>query len=115
MRGSLEILAKAFLGGVLIAVLLSCARRGHYVATGLLVSVPAISLYTWWWIGREDGVDALRIAVRSAAFSAIPWVTYLVVVYLLAGRLPLWLTLACGVGVYLVVASAFLFILTPHA
>jgi len=115
MRGSLDILIKAILGGVLIAVLLSFARRGQYIITGLLVSLPAVSLYTWWWIGKGEGPKALRTAVQAAIWSAIPWVTYLVVVYLLAGRLPLWLTLLCGAGAYLVVASAFLFVLIPHA
>ncbi len=114
MRGSLDILLKAFLGGLLIAGLLSLARRGHYLITGMLVSLPAISLYTWWWLGREDGPDALRSAVQAAIWGAIPWVMYLSVVYLLAGRLPLWLTLLCGVGTYLAIASIFMFVLAPR-
>jgi uncharacterized membrane protein (GlpM family) len=44
-------------------------------------------------------------------WSAIPWVVYLGVVYLLAGRLPLWATLVCGVATYLVVALVFLLVL----
>jgi membrane protein GlpM len=98
-----EILVKSALGGLLIALLLSFARRGNYIVTGLLVSVPAISLYTWWWVGREEG--------RAAMWSAIPWVIYLFVVYLLAGRLPLWMALLCGVVSYLIFAAIFLVVL----
>jgi membrane protein GlpM len=106
-----EILVKSALGGLLIALLLSFARRGNYIVTGLLVSVPAISLYTWWWVGREEGSQALRTAVRAAMWSAIPWVIYLFVVYLLAGRLPLWMALLCGVVSYLIFAAIFLVVL----
>ena len=45
--GYLDILGKSLLGGLLIAILLTLARLRHYVITGLLVSIPAVSLYTW--------------------------------------------------------------------
>ncbi len=105
--GYLDIVAKSVLGGLLIALLLSLARLRHYVITGLLVSIPAVSLYTWWWIGREHGTSTLRISVRAAMWSAIPWVIYLGVVYLLAGRVPLWLALAAGVLAWLIIAVIF--------
>lgn len=111
----MDIVLKSALGAVVIAVLLTIARRGQYLLTGLLVSVPAVSLYTWWWVGREHGVRPLRTAVRAAMWSAIPWVVYLGVVYLLAGRLPLWATLVCGVATYLVVALVFLLVLQSRA
>jgi len=103
----LDILVKSILGGLLIALFLTLARFGRYVVTGLLVSVPAVSLYTWWWIGREHGPVALRTSVMAAMWSAIPWVSYLAVVYLLAGRLPLWAVLALGVLTWVIIAGAF--------
>ncbi len=113
--GYIDILVKATLGGVMIAALLSLARLRQYVITGLLVSIPAVSLYTWWWLGREHGADSLRVSVRAAMWSAIPWVTYLAVVYLLVGRVPLWLALAAGVLAWLVIAAAFAFVLQGRA
>lgn len=107
----MDIAIKAVLGGLLIALLLSLARLGHYILTGLLVSVPVISLYTWWCIGREQGTEALRVSVRAAMWSAIPWVIYLGVVYVFAGRCPLWLSLVFGVVAYLIVASIFLLVM----
>jgi len=105
--GYLDIVVKSALGGLLIATLLSLARLRQYVVTGLLVSMPVISLYTWWWIGHEQGAQSLRTALRAAMLSAIPWVAYLGVVYLLAGRLPLWLALALGWLAWLVIAVVF--------
>ncbi len=113
--GYLDIVVKSVLGGLLIALLLSLARLRQYVITGLLVSIPSVSLYTWWWIGREHGVDNLRLSLRAAMWSAIPWVIYLGVVYLLAGRLPLWLALGAGVLAWLVIAAAFAFALQARA
>jgi uncharacterized membrane protein (GlpM family) len=99
----------------MIAVLLTLARLRQYVITGLLVSVPAVSLYTWWWIGREHGSEMLRVSVRAAIWGAIPWVIYLAVVYALAGRAPLWLSLAAGVLAWLVVAGIFVIVLQSRA
>ncbi len=109
--GYMDIMVKAALGGVMIAALLSLARLRQYVVTGLLVSIPAVSLYTWWWLGREHGAESLRVSVRAAMWSAIPWVSYLAVVYLLVGRVPLWLALAAGVLAWLVIAAIFAFVL----
>jgi len=105
--GYVDIAIKAALGGVLIAVLLSLARMRQHVITGLLVSMPVISLYAWWWIGTEQGAESLRVTVRAAIFSAIPWVAYLAVVYLLAGRAPLWLVLATGWFAWFAIALVF--------
>ncbi len=49
----------------------------------------------------------LRVSVRAAMWSAVPWVIYLAVVYALAGRVRLWLALAAGVAAWLVVAVIF--------
>ncbi len=54
--GYTDILIKSALRGLLIAVLLVLARLGKHVITGLLISVPAISLYTWWWVGTRRRV-----------------------------------------------------------
>jgi membrane protein GlpM len=115
LPGYLDIAVKALIGAVIIALLLSLARLRQYVITGLLVSVPAVSLYTWWWVGREHGADTLRISVRAAMWSSIPWVLYLGTVYALAGRVPLWLALVSGVFVWLAVAAVFAYMLQGRA
>ena len=107
----MDILVKALIGGAMIALLLVLARLGQYVTAGLLVSAPALSLYVWWWVGREHGPQALRVSLKAAMWSAIPWVVYLGVVYLLAGRLPLWSALAAGVLAWLAVAFVFALLL----
>jgi len=96
-----DILVKSVLGGVLIALVLTLARLRLYVLSGLLVSLPAISLYTFWWIGKEHGPAKMRVSVFAALWSAIPWALYLLVAYLLAGRVPTWLALGAGVLTYL--------------
>jgi len=111
--GYLDIAVKSGLGALLIAVLLLLARGRHYILSGLLVSMPVISIYTWWWIGAEHGVEPLHRAVHAAMWGAVPWLAYLGVVYLLAGRLPLWLSLAAGAVTWLIVA--FIFALILHA
>jgi len=110
-----DIAVKSAVGAAIIALLLSLARLKQYVITGLIVSVPAVSLYTWWWVGREHGADMLRVSVRAAMWSSIPWVLYLGTVYLLAGRAPLWAALLSGVLVWLAVAAAFAYALQGRA
>jgi len=107
--GYLDVLAKAGIFGVVMAMILAVARGGRYTVSGLLVSVPAVSLYTWWWINAQAGPAAVKAAVRAAMWSAVPWVAYLAVVHLLAGRVPMWAALGLGVltwfGLFLVFAT----------
>ena len=112
--GYLDILAKAGLGGILIAVILLFARGRQYVISGLLVSVPAVSLYTWWWINAQAGPAAVKEGVRAAMWSAVPWVAYLGVVYLLAGRVPMWAALGLGVLTWFVLFLVFTTLLRGH-
>jgi uncharacterized membrane protein (GlpM family) len=100
-----DILVKSVLGGLIIALVLTLARFRLYVLSGLLVSVPAVSLYTFWWIGREHGTEKMRVAIHAALWSAIPWALYLLVAYLLAGRVSNWLALGAGVLTYLAANS----------
>jgi membrane protein GlpM len=102
---------KAGLGGFMIAFILALARGRHFILSGLVVSMPAVSLYTWWWIGRGHGAESLQKAVHAAMWGAIPWVMYLGVVYLLAGRLPLWATLAAGVATWFLISGVFAIVL----
>ncbi len=96
-----DIVVKSLLGGMMIALILSLARLRLYVIAGLLVSVPTISLYTFWWISKDQGTDAMRVAIRSAMYGAGPWALYLLVAYLLSPRLPTWAALGAGVAAYL--------------
>ena len=96
-----DILLKSVIGGVMIALLLSLARFKMYILAGLLVSLPAVSLYTFWFIGQDQGAEAMRTSIHAAIFGAGPWVLYLLTAYLLAARLPTWAALLSGVAVYL--------------
>lgn len=106
-----EILVKSLLGGLIIALVLTLAKLQRYVLAGLLVSVPAVSLYTFWWIGREHGAEKMRVSLHAALWSALPWALYLLVAYLLAGRVPNWLALGAGVLTYLAANTVVYFAL----
>ena len=97
----------------MIALLLTLARLRQRVLTGILVSMPVISLYTWWWVGTEQGTQALRTSLRAAMWSAAPWVAYLALVYLLVGRVPLWLGLGVGWLTWLALALVCMLALQP--
>jgi len=100
-----DILIKSLLGGLIIALLLSLARLRLFTEVGILITVPTISLYTFWMIGAQFGSAKMRQCVYAGIWSAFPWIAYLIVVYLLAGRMPVWKTLGAGVLVYLVLNS----------
>ncbi len=97
----------------MIALLLSLARFRFYFISGLLVSVPTVSLYTFWWISKQQGAEAMRVTLRGAMLGAGPWVLYLLVAYLLAPRVPPWAALFAGVATYLVTNSLVWLLLRP--
>jgi uncharacterized membrane protein (GlpM family) len=106
-----DIAIKSVLGGIMIALILTMARLRLYLISGLLVTVPAISLYTFWWIGHQHGAAAMRTAIHAALWGAFPWILYLLVAYALARRVPTWTALLCGVAAYLVANTAVYFLL----
>lgn len=110
-----DIAIKSILGGLMIALVLSLAKLKQFQLAGLLVSIPTISLYTFWWIGKEYGAGKMRVSIHAALWSALPWALYLLVAYLLAGRYPTWIALAGGVVTYLVTNSALLLLLRYFA
>lgn len=100
-----DILVKSVLGGVTIALILTLAKFRQHLLAGLLVSVPLVSLYTFWWIGKEHGTGKMQVAVRAALWSALPWALYLLVAHALAGRTSTSLALLAGMVTYLAANS----------
>ncbi len=110
-----DIIIKSALGGVVIALLLSLGRLKQFTAVGVLITVPTISLYTFWMIGTQYGADKMRQSVYAGIWSAFPWMIYLLVVYLLAGRVPVWKALAGGVLTYLILNFGVWLTLRGHS
>lgn len=110
-----DILVKSLLGGLMIALILTLARFRQYTLAGLLVSLPAVSLYTFWWIGKEHGPEKMQLAVRAALCGALPWALYLWVAHTLASRTSTSLALLAGMVTYLATNSLVYYLLQRFA
>lgn len=106
-----DILVKSVLGGLMIALILTLAKFRQHTLAGLLVSLPAVSLYTFWWIGKEHGPEKMQLAVRAALWSALPWALYLLVAHTLASRTSTSLALLAGMVAYLATNSLVYYLL----
>ena len=52
--------------------------------------------------------------VHAGIWSAFPWIAYLVTVYLLCGKMPVWKTLSAGILVYLLLNTCVWLALRAH-
>ena len=104
----LSLFFKALLGagGVVLIALLSRGR--HFYVAGLVPLFPSFALIAHVIVGSERGAADLRSTALFGLWSLLPYASYLVAVYVLAPRLPLWQTLLLATLLWCVAAGVLL-------
>ena len=98
------LIVKALLSGLIVAIVSEVARRAPGVGA-LLVSLPTISLLTFFWLWRDTGDNEQVAALAQASFwyflPSMP--LFLVLPALLRSGTPFWaaLGLSCALTVAL--------------
>ena len=93
-------LFKAVISGLIIAAALEAARRSPSLG-GLILSLPLISVITFYWLWRDTG-DSERIAQLSTGvfWFFLPTLTmFLILPALLRGGMGFWLALSLAFAV----------------
>ncbi|XEG69074.1 GlpM family protein [Edwardsiella tarda] len=84
---------KALIGALAVLLIALCARSKNYYLAGLVPMFPTFALIAHYLVGRERSLDALRHTILFGLWAIIPYLIYLLSLYLLAGHLPLPLAL----------------------
>ncbi len=105
----MDLLLKALMGAaVVVGIALLSRTSNHYIA-GLLPLFPTFSLIAHYMVGMERTVGDLKATVVFGMWSMLPYLAYLLVLYVLADRLQLGMALAAASLGWLLAAGILVF------
>jgi membrane protein GlpM len=97
---------KALLGAAMVVLISVLSRTRSFYVAGLVPLFPTFALISHWIVGSERTVRDLRATILFGMLGVVPYLAYLVAMYLLVVRVRLATALVASTGVWLVVAGA---------
>lgn len=95
----LSLFLKSLLGAAAVLIIAAFSKSKVFYIAGLVPLFPTFALIAHVIVAQEKGAEALRQTALFGIWSLIPYFIYLLLVYVLAERLPLWGCLgAAGLG-----------------
>lgn len=95
---------KALLGaGAVLLIQLFAQSRWYYLAA-LVPLFPTFALISHAILGTTRSAPEFKTALLFSMFALLPYLAYTTTVYLCVDKLGLWLSLACGVIVWIIAA-----------
>lgn len=102
------------MGGITVTLVVLFAELGHPFLSGMVIVFPAVTVISFYFIGRAAGPEAVAVTAKSALYtSAVVWVPYILTVIYLAPRAGVNRALLMGIGVFLVVGSVWVYFNRP--
>lgn len=102
----MELAAKALLGAVVVVLIAALSRTRSFWIAGLVPLFPTFALIAHWIVGSTRPTRELRETIVFGMLGVVPYLAYLLALYVLVARVRLAAALAASTGVWLLVASA---------
>lgn len=83
----MSLVIKAAFGAALVVVIDALSKTPNFYFAGLIILFPWFSVVTHYLIFTERGANDLRQTIAFGVASIIPYLIYMVVIYLAAARL----------------------------
>ncbi|CAM4158431.1 GlpM family protein [Acinetobacter pragensis] len=109
----LSLFLKSLLGAAAVLIIAAFSKSKVFYIAGLVPLFPTFALIAHVIVAQEKGAEALRQTALFGIWSLIPYFIYLLLVYVLAERLPLWSCLGVA-GLGWVAAAAVLIYAWQH-
>ena len=93
----MDLLIKAIIGAVVVLVMSYLAKGKNYYLVGLVPLFPTFALVGHIIVGKERSTEALRETIIFGMWSLIPYLVYLVALYFLVGKVPLFVSLLISI------------------
>lgn len=101
----MDLVFKAALGaGVVILLALLSKTRNYYIA-GLVPLFPTFALIAHYIVGKGRSIEDLKTTILFGMWSIIPYVIYLLSLYVLVERMRLEASLALATLAWLIAAT----------
>ncbi|MCU4432608.1 GlpM family protein [Acinetobacter pittii] len=100
---------KCMLGaGVVLIISILSKSKAFYIA-GLVPLFPTFALIAHVIVYQQKGAEALQKTALFGLWSLIPYAIYLVAVYVLATRMPMWSCLGVATLCWVVAAAGLIY------
>lgn len=104
----LALALKAAIGALAVIGIALLSKSKSFFIAGMVPLFPSFALIAHYVVGTERPAADLRSTAAFGLWSLVPYAVYLVTVYQLSGRLPLWATLAAATVAWFVAAGCLL-------
>lgn len=101
---------KCMLGAIAVLVIAILSKSKLFYIAGLVPLFPTFALIAHVIVSQQQGAEALRQTALFGLWSLIPYFIYLLLVYLLAVKLPLWSCLAVATICWIMAAGALVYV-----
>lgn len=101
----MDLILKACLGAAVVVILAALAKTRNYYIAGLVPLFPTFALIAHYIVGKERSLEDLKTTILFGMWSIIPYLVYLMALYLLVDRLRLEASLALATLAWLVAAG----------
>lgn len=102
---TLNLLAKALIGALMVLLIGVLSRTRHYYIAGLLPLFPTFALMAHYIVGSERGVADLKATILFGMWAVVPYLAYLMSLYWLVDRMRLVPALLVALLVWCIVAA----------
>lgn len=102
------IVIKATIGALVVVLIALLSKSRSYYIAGLVPLFPTFALIAHYIVGTERSIEALRTTIVFGIWAIIPYLAYLVSLYLFIGSMKLSLALTSAVLCW--IAAAWLLI-----
>jgi len=104
------IIYKALIGAGLFVGLHYLTKSSNYYLAQLALACPLLSMIAHYYIRVERDAGSLKQTVLFGVYAVLPFVAYLLTVYIFADKLKIQTVLALASGVWLILAAALTFL-----
>jgi len=80
---------KALIGALVVILIAMLSKSKSYYLAGLIPLFPTFALIAHYIVGSERSVEALRTTLIFGLWAVIPYIVYLISLYLLVGSMKL--------------------------
>ncbi|MCW2254411.1 membrane protein GlpM [Providencia alcalifaciens] len=106
----LSLLFKCSLGAVAVLIIALLSKSKAFYIAGLVPLFPTFALIAHVIIVQEQGALALRETALFGLWSLIPYLVYLLSVYLLATKVTTWLCLGLATANWVLAAALLIYL-----
>lgn len=98
------LLIKALIGAFVVVLIAVLSKSRHYYIAGLVPLFPTFALIAHYIVGSERSIEALRTTIIFSLWAVIPYLVYLISLYVMINYVKLFTALATAV-IYWIIAA----------